>query len=188
MLKLVSNAEWPVEIADMRDGFAGRLNVYRIMAHHPRLLRAWENFRNHVVIGTALGAERSEVVVLRTGLNLRSDYEWAHHVHRARKLGMPDQRILAISGDGCDLSPGDALLVRGTDQLFHHRRLLPKTQGAILATFGKEGMLDLMATVAHYSMLGFMLNSCDVDLDADVAAEEPLTPRADFTPLTDDLT
>ena len=35
----LTDAEWPEEIADLRDGFAGTLNVYRAMAHHPALLR-----------------------------------------------------------------------------------------------------------------------------------------------------
>lgn len=187
MLPLVTDANWPSEIEDMRAGFAGRLNVYRIMAHHPRLLRSWQDFRNHVVIDTRLGAELSEVVILRSGLNLGSAYEWAHHVHRSRKLGMSDARILAVSGDGQGLDAQDALLIRATDQLFAHKRLLPKTQTALVAALGKEAMLDLMATVAHYSMLGFMLNSFDVDIDADVSAQSPLAPHAPFTPVSDDL-
>lgn len=187
MLPLITDANWPVEIEDMRAGFAGRLNVYRIMAHHPDLLRAWQKFRNHVVINTTLGAELSEVVILRSGLNLGSAYEWAHHVYRSRKLGMSDARILAISGNGQDLTAQDALLIRATDQLFAHKRLLPKTQAALVENFGTAAMLDLMATVAHYAMLGFMLNSFDVEIDTDVAAQMPLAPHAPFTPLTDDL-
>lgn len=37
----LTDADWPHEIDDLRDGFAGALNVYRLMAHHPALLRAW---------------------------------------------------------------------------------------------------------------------------------------------------
>ncbi len=37
----ISDAEWPEAIAEMKTGFAGALNVYRTMAHHPALLKAW---------------------------------------------------------------------------------------------------------------------------------------------------
>ncbi len=47
--KPLSDADWPVEIAGMMDGFAGGLNVYRVMAHHPMLLRAWAGLRDHIV-------------------------------------------------------------------------------------------------------------------------------------------
>lgn len=187
MLHVIADTDWPTEIRDMKDGFAGGLNVYRTMAHHPHLLRSWTNFRNHVVLETALGPERSEIVILRSGLNLGSDYEWAHHVFRARKLEMDDALIEAVSGDGHDLPEDALLLIRATDQLFAHKRLLPKTGAALIATFGKEATLDLMATVAHYSLLGYLLNSFDVPLDEAVAAQVPLRPRQPFVPLLDDL-
>lgn len=68
----IPDADWPEEIADLRDGFAGALNVYRTMAHHPDLLRAWAPLRQHIVRDTALGLERSEVVILRAACRLGS--------------------------------------------------------------------------------------------------------------------
>ena len=62
----LTDDEWPADVADLRDGFAGALNVYRTMAHHPGLLRAWAPLRQHIVKDTALGPERSEIVILRT--------------------------------------------------------------------------------------------------------------------------
>src|SRR5690606_6271144 len=93
LLAPLADAAWPDEVAHMLDGFAGQLNVYRVMAHHPALLQAWSDYRNHVVLENALGAELSEVAILRTGHRLGSPYEWAHHVKRARLLGMKDARI-----------------------------------------------------------------------------------------------
>lgn len=48
----------------MKDCFAGGLNIYRTMTHHPNLLRAWAPMRQHLVKDTALGPECSEVVIL----------------------------------------------------------------------------------------------------------------------------
>ncbi len=69
--------QWPEPIEDLRSGFAGQLNVYRTMAHNPALLRAWAPLRQHLVKDSALGPQRSEVVILRTGHRLGSHYEWA---------------------------------------------------------------------------------------------------------------
>ena len=62
--------QWPVSIADLNDDFAGALNVYRTMAHHPDLLRAWAPLRMHIVKDTALAASvfspyASNLVVLQ---------------------------------------------------------------------------------------------------------------------------
>ena len=108
----VADTDWPEQIADMRHGFAGGLNVYRTMAHHPALLKAWTDLREHVVNQTSLGKQRSEIVILRTGVRLRSQYEWSQHVARARSRGINDQRIASMRGPLSAMMPDDALLAQ----------------------------------------------------------------------------
>lgn len=154
----------------MAGGFAGRLNVYRTMARHPALLRAWRDLREHVVNATALGPERSEVVILRTGVNLGSEYEFQHHVVRARARGLSDARISALQGAPEEMEPEDATLAHAVDELFWASKLEPEDAAAVTALVGQAGLLDLMATVGFYSTLGFILNTLEVPLDAEVAA------------------
>ncbi len=169
----ISDADWPDEILDLRDGFAGALNVYRVMAHHPALLRAWAPLRQHIVKDSALGLERSEVVILRTGHRMGSTYEWAHHVSRARKLGFSDRRIASLRGqpDG-----EDGLIVRAVDALIDQRRLPPVLEAELAAAVGPLAVLDLIATVGFYSVLGHVLMTYEPPLDADVAAEMTKKP------------
>ena len=169
----LADADWPREIVDLREGFAGKLNVYRVMAHHPELLRAWAPLRRHVVLDTALGPERSEVVILRTGHRLGSDYEWAHHVSRARKLGFTDARIAAIRGTP---EGEDGLIVQAVDQLWDGSRIEPKLEAELAAAIGREAVFDLIATVGFYSVLGYLLRTYDTPLDADVAQELTAKP------------
>lgn len=163
----LSDADWPEEIAAMRAGFAGRLNVYRVMAHHPALLRAWQEFRDHVVVKTSLGQERSEVVILRTGLRLGAEYEWAHHVVRGRAAGLTDARILALRG----MPAGeDGMLVRAVDELIDRAELSAATQAQLVAVVGVAGMFDVIATVGLYRILACIVKSFDTPIDADITA------------------
>lgn len=167
-LPTLTDEQWPDEILDLREGFAGALNVYRVMAHHPALLRAWAPLRQHVVKETALGAERSEVAILRTAHRFGSDYEWGQHVSRARKLGFSDARIHALR----DMPEGeDGLIVCAVDALLDERKLSPQLEADLAAAIGRDAVLDLMATVGFYSVLGYLLMTYDTPLDADVAAE-----------------
>lgn len=172
----VSDADWPAEIADLKDGFAGALNVYRTMAHHPALLRAWAPLRRHVVKDTALGLDRSEVAILRAGHLMGSAYEWRHHVGRARALGFPDERIAALKGDGAAIPGLDGLIARAVDSLFADKKLAPAQEAELAAAIGREGVIDLMATVGFYSTLGFLLMTYDTPLDEGVAAEFERAP------------
>jgi alkylhydroperoxidase family enzyme len=165
----ISDADWPEAIADMLPGFAGGLNVYRTMAHHPALLKAWSNLREHVVNQTSLGAMRSEVVILRSGMRLGSRYEWQQHIIRARKAGLSDARIARLNGPLPEIEGEDHLLASAVDQLFDRARLDEETIEMLTDVVGKSGLLDVMATVGFYSTLGFILNSFQTPLDDDIA-------------------
>jgi 4-carboxymuconolactone decarboxylase len=164
----IADADWPAEIADMREGFAGALNVYRTMAHHPPLLRAWAPLRQHLVKNSALGPVRAEIVILRAAHRMGSSYEWAHHISRSRALGMDDARIAAIAGRP---EGEDGLLVRAVDALLDLRHLPDEIEAELAGAVGREGVLDLIAIVGFYSVLGYILMTYDTPLDATVAAE-----------------
>jgi len=169
----LSDAEWPEGIADMREGFAGQLNVYRTMAHHPALLRSWASLRQHLVKDSALGPVRSEVVILRTGHLLGSHYEWAHHVSRARALGFTDERIRAI---GAMPEGEDGMLVRAVDALFDAHRIPAELEAELAATIGRQAVFDLIATVGFYSVLGGILLTYDTPVDEAIADELARSP------------
>ncbi|MCG7494015.1 carboxymuconolactone decarboxylase family protein [Thalassobius sp. Cn5-15] len=168
--------DWPDQIADLQGGFATQLNIYRTMAHNPDLLKAWAPLRQHVVKDNALGAELSEVAILRTGHRLGSSYEWAQHVHRSRAIGMSDSRINKVRGPLEGMRKDDATIARAVDELFYEKRLSPHTQSALVDLVGTEGMFDVIATVGFYSTLGYILNSFDTPLDDDIAAALTETP------------
>jgi len=174
----LSRADWPEEIADMQTGFAGRLNVYRVMAHHPELMRAWAPLRAHVVQKNALGLQRSEVVILRTGHRAGAAYEWAHHISRARACGMSDARIASIAGPLEGMAPEDAVIAGAVDSLIDQHHLPAAERDALEALVGKAGVFDVMATVGFYSTLAFIVKTFGTPLDADVAAELDARPLA----------
>lgn len=174
--KPLNDDEWPASAESLRDGFAGKLNVYRVMAHHPDLLKAWAPLREHVVRKRAMSDQQSEVVILRTGHDLDAPYEWAHHVSRGRTVGMDDTRIASLKGPLEGMSDEDRILARAVDELIRNARLLPDTRAALIAEIGAEGMFDVMATVGFYSVLGFIVNSLDVPIDDDIIAELAARP------------
>lgn len=159
---------WPDEVADLREGFAGKLNIYRTMAHDPDLLRAWAPLRQHLVTNSALGPERAEIVILRVGVRLGSSYEWAHHVSRARALGLSDRRIAAVLHQGQD---EDAVLIRAVDAILEQHKLPGPLERELRAEIGTQAVFDLIATVGFYLTLGTILMTYDVPIDEAVAAE-----------------
>lgn len=169
----IADANWPEEIADLREGFAGALNVYRTMAHHPALLNAWAPLRQHVVKENALGPELTEVVILRAALRMDSAYEWAHHVSRALALGFSEHRITAIRGTPEGL---DGLIVSAVDALFDERMLAKEQEAELAEAIGRKAVIDLIAMVGFYSVLGYLLKTYDTPLDENIQNEAQNMP------------
>lgn len=164
----INDADWPEEIITLRSDFAGALNVYRTMAHHPALLAAWAPLRQHVVKENALGPELTEVVILRAGLRMEAAYEWAHHVSRALALGFSPERIDAIRG----MPEGvDGLIVKAVDALFDHRMLAKEQEAELADTLGRKAVIDLIAMVGFYSVLGYLLKTYDTPIDDAIQTE-----------------
>jgi alkylhydroperoxidase family enzyme len=182
VLPPLSDAEWPPELADLLKGFAGNLNVYRVMAHNPALLRAWENLRNHIVTANALTPTQQEIVILRAGHRWGSAYEWAAHVVRGRAAGLSDDRIrhARAAKDRLHSDNIDDLLMTAVDHLIDDGRLPITLRETLMAKIGAKAVLDLMATVGMYSTLAFILQTFEVPIEPDVAKQAgdwPPPPR-----------
>lgn len=165
----IDDKNWPVALADMRGGFATQLNVYRVMAHHPALLRAWTNMRNHVVRGNSLPDDDLEIVILRTGVRRGSAYEWAHHVVRGRKIGLSDAQIVAVAeGPSATASERHRLLMKAVDELVDGSALGRESTAALSQVYGAAGVFDVIAAVGMYTTLSYILKSFDTPIDDDV--------------------
>src|SRR5574338_624980 len=85
--------------AEIRDalGPGAGLNIFRTLAHHPKLLKRWLVFGNHVLAHNTLPPRERELVILRIGWLCRAGYEWGQHVKIAQHSGVSDAEIERIT-------------------------------------------------------------------------------------------
>ncbi|HVR30424.1 MAG TPA: carboxymuconolactone decarboxylase family protein [Thermoanaerobaculia bacterium] len=146
------------------------LNIFRTLAHHPKLLKRWTVFGNHVLFKSTLPPRERELVILRIGWLCRSEYEWGQHVRIGREAGLTDEEIrrIPIGPDAKDWSPSDADLLRAADELHHDSRISDATWERLAARYDRQQMLDLVFAVGQYTLVSMVLNSCGVELDPGV--------------------
>jgi alkylhydroperoxidase family enzyme len=170
----LTDAAWPPEAARLLPDFAGRLNVYRVMAHHPALLNAWEGLRNHVVLDSVLTGEQRELIILRVGFRWRAGYEWAHHVSRGRAAGLSEDQISAAAAPAPEAASDlSSALFAAVDSLLADGQLPPDVLRALGPYLNEKGVLDLMATVGMYSTLAFLAKTFAVPIEPDLADLDP---------------
>jgi len=155
------------------------LNIFGTLAHHPKLMKRWIVFGNHVLAKSTLPARDRELVVLRTGWNCRAPYEWGQHVVIARAIGLTDEEIARIAEGpaASGWSAGDALLLRAADELHTEQTLSDATYDALAAQHDAQYLLDFVFTVGQYHLVSMALNAFRVERD-DAATGVPF-PRRD---------
>ncbi|HTL87036.1 MAG TPA: carboxymuconolactone decarboxylase family protein [Acidimicrobiia bacterium] len=143
------------------------INIFGTLARHPKLLKRWLVFGNHVLGKNTLSDRDREILILRTGWNCSSPYEWGQHVAIGRAAGISDEEVTRIS-QGADASgwdTRDALLVRAADELHARQMISDDTYAALAKEYDEQQLLDIVFTVGQYHLVSMALNSFRVERD-----------------------
>ena len=143
------------------------LNVFATLAHHPKLLKRWLVFGNHVLAKSTLNARSREILILRTGWLCGAPYEWGQHVVIGRAAGLSDSEIAAISEGPTaqSWSEPEKLLLAAADELFAHRTIGDPTYAALARSYSEQQLLDIVFTIGQYQLVSTALNTFRVQRD-----------------------
>jgi alkylhydroperoxidase family enzyme len=163
--------DWSDEVREQlgKSAESGRVyNIFSTLARHPKLLKRWLPFANHVLFKSTLPPREREILILRIGWLCQAEYEFAQHAAIGRRAGLTDADIQRIV-DGPDApgwEPFEAALVRAADELHRDAFVSPATWQVLAARYATEQLMDLVFTVGQYTLISMALNSLGVELDA----------------------
>jgi alkylhydroperoxidase family enzyme len=139
------------------------LNIFRTLAHHPKLMKRWLVFGNHVLAKSSLPPRERELVILRTGWLCRAGYEWGQHVQIGLAAGLSQEEIDRIpAGSKAEgWSALDRALLDATDEL-HADAFVSDATWARLGELDVQQRMDLVFTVGQYNLVSMALNTLGV--------------------------
>jgi alkylhydroperoxidase family enzyme len=166
--------EWSDELRRILDrrppGFGTRLgenNIFTTFARHESLFLAWLRFGGFLLGGGVLPARERELLILRTGFNCGSSYEWGQHVRIAESVGIDHEEILRVAkgpqAEGWPLA--DAVLLEAADELHEDAKISERTWARLAASYDERGLIEITMLVGHYHLVAYALNSLGVELD-----------------------
>jgi alkylhydroperoxidase family enzyme len=115
------------------------------LVRHPELARAYLPFNRHLLFASTLPPRSRELVILRTAALCRSAFEREQHEIIGRREGL-DEGAIARSAQGPDApgwSPGDAALVRATDELLSGWTISDATWAELRSAHDERQLMDL---------------------------------------------
>jgi alkylhydroperoxidase family enzyme len=164
-------AEWDDDVRATLGGLlraGGRvLNIFSTLAHHPKLLKRWLVFGNHVLGKNSLSPRERELAILRIGWLCRAEYEWGQHVAISRQIDMSEEEIRRVTEgpDAPGWDPFDATLLRAVDELHDDAMITDATWKALSERYDTHQLMDLVFTVGQYNLVSMALNTLGVQLD-----------------------
>ena len=142
------------------------LRVGRTLRQHPEMESQWyasPSYVNNPEFSRLTPHDR-EILILRTGWNTQSVYEWAKHVGsvgRARDHGLEPEWI-AQGQDAAGWNSTERLLINAADELYRDTMISDQTWAALSESYDTHQMMSIAATVARYRKVSMTLNALGV--------------------------
>lgn len=156
-------------------GWFGRQEVPDVMTvlhRHPRLFWPWLLFASRLMpYGRLLPAER-EKIILRTGWNCRSRYEWGQHVDIALSAGVTDEDIRRVAeGPGAWPEPRARALMLACDEMHRDKCVSSATWQLLMEHYSEPLLIEIVMLIGHYEMIAGFLNSAGLELEPGMEAK-----------------
>ena len=71
-------------------------NIFKVLAHHPALVKRWTPFAGHILSKQTLPFRDREMLILRIGWLNQAEYEFAQHELIAKRGGLSDADVESI--------------------------------------------------------------------------------------------
>lgn len=160
-------ASLPEDVAD-RIGQAGApgVNLYRALAHAPRLLEAWIDFawalREHCDTPRRL----RELVILRTAQCMLSQYEWTQHRLMAAEAGVDEHQVAELSmwRTSPAFTDAERAALALTDALIDGY-VPDEVNATIDEHFGPQARVEITLTAAFYCAVPRLLDALRVPVE-----------------------
>lgn len=144
-------------VAGRRGRFGG---PFQLLIHAPEICEHAAKLGEHLRWGTSLPARLSELAIITTARFWRAQYEWYAHAPLAAEAGVPAAAIEAIRrGDAPHFDqPDEALVYAICTDLQKTQRLSDARFAEAIATLGETGLVEIVALVGYYTLIGNTLN------------------------------
>ncbi len=158
------------ELLERVRGEGGVPRIFRTLVRHPKLLKRWMVFGNHILAKSTLPPRERELLILRIGWLCKAEYEFGQHVRIGRSAGLSDEEIERVGAgpDAPGWSSADATLLRAVDELHSDAFISDVTWRELAERYEVPQLMDVVFTVGQYNMLGMALNSLGVQPESPV--------------------
>jgi alkylhydroperoxidase family enzyme len=145
-------------------------NIFRTLAHTPKLLRRFLALGGELRNGTELDPKLRELALMTVGRLTNADYEFTHHWNIARRVGVSREQLEALADFERSplFSPAERAVMRYAAEATNNVRVGDAAWNGAMETLGMKRMMELVQNVAFYNMVVRVLVPCGVEVEPGV--------------------
>lgn len=142
------------------------LNVFSVFARLGAIFPRYLLFLSHILMKGGISRVDKERIILRLAWRVGCVYEWAHHVHMARDLGITDATINSLAQESSPLwDEKTRAFVAGVDELVATQRLTDATWQALSRHYSENELVEFCMLVGHYIMVAVTINTVGIQIE-----------------------
>jgi len=175
----------PEQVAEQyRSLLARPANLFKALGNSPEGLRSFGRLGGFIRADSTLDPRLRELAILQVGYQTRTAYEWTHHIKLAMAdFGVSTDDILAIgaetAGRPSGLAPLDRAVLRAAREMTSSLTVTDATWAELSRELSPEHLVDLVLTVGYYNLVVRVLQTLQVDVEADYVEYLALFPFAE---------
>jgi 4-carboxymuconolactone decarboxylase len=148
---------------------------FSAVLNNPELTYRVAHLGSYIRFDSVLPDKARELAILATAREVDARFEWAGHARIAKEAGVTDDQLDAIANRKAPagFSEDDALPINVALELRRTNSLSDANFNAAQAKYGDAGVIELIATVGYYSLMGCLLNGLQIE----PAADAPQLPK-----------
>ncbi len=149
--------------------------VFQALLNSPGAASAVTSLGEYIRYKSNLDPVVRETAILTVAREMNSEYEWAQHEAIARQAGVRDQVIesIRIGKAPMGLPAKEGVFAQIAKELVRNGTASPLTFQAVDHLIGPEQTVDLIVLVGYYMMIGRIIASLGVEMDAGLTANLP---------------
>ena len=170
-IQMVEKNQAPYRVRELYNNLeengAKVLNLYKVLAHSPDVLRSFLRLGGLLIARTGLPPKLRELAILRVAKLTGSEYEWTQHYPIALEVGVSHEQTETIShwSDSTNFSNEERAVLQYTDEVANNVLVKDETFRVLRQHLNEQSIVELTMSISYWGMVARLLVALQVDID-----------------------
>ncbi|MBN2187129.1 MAG: carboxymuconolactone decarboxylase family protein [Dehalococcoidia bacterium] len=152
----------------IEDNGAKVINLYRVVANSPHVVRNLIKLGNSIIGKTDLSPKLRELTIMRIARLCDCEYEWVQHTPIALHCGASQAQLDAIGSwkESDAFTDEERAVLQYVDEVARNVKVADKTFEALRQHLSEREIVELNLAIGWWGMLARLLVPLEVEIDA----------------------